>query len=99
MDKHKRASLSVGFAASLILFGGIALAEDKLAGCEKTGTPGQLAGQVVRIDPDRGTVTLRGPRGETYEFHAAKETLQDYKVGDHIEAKLRSAPNCKPSAS
>ena len=100
VNKNKmRTRLWVGCAASLALFGGIVLAQDKLPGCEKTGTPEKLEGQVVRINPDQGTVTLRGPKGETYEFHASKETLQEYKVGDRIQAKLRPDSNCKPSAS
>jgi len=97
MDKWTR--LSVGFAASIILLSGTALGQDKPDGCEKAGTPEKVEGQVVKIDPDQGNVTVRGPKGETYEFHASKETLQGYKVGDRIEAKLRSAPNCKSSAS
>ncbi len=32
--------------------------------------------------------------GKTHEFQASKETLQDLKVGDKIEASLRSLPNC-----
>ena len=91
--------LSAGFAAGIILLSGTALAQEKPAGCEKTGTPEKVQGQVVKIDPDQAKVTGRGPKGEAYEFHASKETLQSYKVGDPIEAKLRSAPNCKSSAS
>jgi hypothetical protein len=29
-----------------------------------------------------------------HEFQASKETLQDFKVGDRIEANLREAPKC-----
>jgi hypothetical protein len=32
--------------------------------------------------------------GKTHEFQASKETLDDLKVGDKIEANLRSVPNC-----
>jgi hypothetical protein len=32
--------------------------------------------------------------GKTHEFQASKETLQDLKVGDKIEANLRSLPAC-----
>jgi len=35
------------------------------------------------------------PTGETNTFSATKDTLQSYKVGDHIQAKLRPHPNCK----
>ncbi len=91
--------LSVGFAASIILLSGTALAQDKPTGCDKAGTPEKVEGQVVKINPDQSTLTLRGPKGETYEFQASKETLQEYKAGDRIEAKLRSSPNCKQSPS
>lgn len=30
----------------------------------------------------------------THEFQANRETLQDMKPGDKIEAKLREAPKC-----
>ncbi len=90
----------------MILLGGIALAQnkparqDKSTGCEKAGIPEKVEGQVTKVDPDQGKLTLQGASGETYEFQASKETLQSYKIGDHIEAKLRTPPpNCKPSTS
>jgi hypothetical protein len=33
-------------------------------------------------------------KGATHEFQASKETLQDLKVGDRIDANLREAPKC-----
>jgi hypothetical protein len=39
-------------------------------------------------------VTVADASGKTHEFQASKETLQDLKVGDSIEAKLRALPNC-----
>jgi hypothetical protein len=50
---------------------------------------------VVKSDLDNEKVNLRGFDGTTHELQASKETLQGYKVGDRIEAKLRSAPDCK----
>jgi hypothetical protein len=50
---------------------------------------------VVKVDVEQGKVVLRGTDGTIHELQASKETLQGYKVGDRIEAKLRSAPNCK----
>jgi hypothetical protein len=97
--------LSAGFAASIILLSGIALAQDKPAGqdkstgCEKAGVREKVEGQVTKVDPDQGKLTVQGPNGETYEFLASKETLQGYKVGDRIEARLRVNPACKPSGS
>ncbi len=92
--------LWVGLAVSLVLLSGTALAQGKPStDCPKAGTPDKVEGQVVKVDPGQGKLTVRGPKGETFEFQASKETLQDYKVGDRIEAKLRSSPDCKPSAS
>lgn len=91
--------VSAGLAAGVIFLGGTVLAQNKPAGCDKAGTPEKVEGVVTKIDPEQGKVTLRGPNGESYEFQAQKETLQGYKVGDRIEAKLRSAPNCKQPAS
>ncbi len=86
--------LSVGFTAAVMLWSGIALAETKPGGCNKPGTPEKVEGQVVKIDPDQGKLTLRTADGTTHEFQGSKETLQDYKVGDQIKAKLRATPDC-----
>jgi hypothetical protein len=91
--------LLAGFAASVMLLSGTALAQGRPAGCERAPTPEMVDGQVVKIDPEQGTLTLRGPTGESYEFRASKETLQGYEVGDRIQAKLRTDPNCERSAS
>jgi len=91
--------LSAGLAASIIFLGGTALAPDKPAGCDKGSAPEKVEGQVIKIDPEQGKLTLRGPNGDSYEFQTSKEALQDFKVGDRVEAKLRSNPNCKQSAS
>ena len=80
--------------ASVVLWSGMAFAQTKPE-CDKSQTPQKLEGQVVAIDLNKGTVTMRGSDGATHEFQASKETLQGYKAGDRIEAKLRSAPECK----
>jgi hypothetical protein len=79
---------------TIMLWTGMALAQAKPE-CDKTKTPQKLEGQVVAIDLNQGKVTMRGSDGATHEFQASKETLEGYKVGDRIEAKLRSAPECK----
>jgi hypothetical protein len=64
--------------------------------CPKPGAPQRVEGQVVAVDAARGTMTVRAADGTTHEFQASRETLQDMKVGDKIEAKLRPASaNCK----
>jgi hypothetical protein len=83
-------------ATSLVLWTGTAIAQSK-PGCEKgakVATPQAVDGQVTRIDKGQGKVTVRGADGATHEFQASKETLRDLKVGDRIEAKLRSTPEC-----
>ena len=86
--------LSVGLTAAILLWGGTALAENKPGGCNKAGAPEKVEGQVIKVDPDQGKLSVRETDGTTHEFQASKETLQDYKVGDQIKAKLRSAPDC-----
>jgi Cu/Ag efflux protein CusF len=70
-----------------------ALAQNKPA-CDESRAPQKLEGRVVKVDVEKGKVTVRAPDGTNHEFQASKETLQDLKAGDRIEAKLRSAPNC-----
>lgn len=83
-----------GLAVSVVLWSGTALGQDRPAGCEKAATPASVEGQVVKIDPNRSTLTVRGTDGTIHEFQASKETLEEYKVGDSIKAKLRSGPKC-----
>ena len=87
--------LSAGLAVGGMLWTGIAVAQGKPTGCDKASTPERLEGQVVKIDLEQGKVTVRATDGTTHEFQASNETLQGYKLGDRIEAKLRSAPDCK----
>lgn len=88
--------VSAGVVAVLVLWAGGAPAQSGPP-CDSQGnvtTPPKVEGQVVKIDTVQSTVTVQGPDGKTFQFHASKETLQDLKVGDRIEAKLRSAPRC-----
>jgi len=87
--------VSAGLAVGILLWTGTAVAEGKPTGCDQAKTPERLEGQVVKVDMEQGKVTLRGTDGTSHELQASKETLRGYKVGDRIEAKLRSAPACK----
>jgi ribosomal protein S1 len=60
----------------------------------KAGAPQKVEGKVVRVDEAGGRVAVVEADGKTHEFQASKETLQDLKVGDQIEARLRTIPNC-----
>ena len=46
------------------------------------------------VDRSQGKLTVRDSAGKEYEFRASNETLQDYKIGDPIRAKLSEAPKC-----
>jgi len=81
-------------AATATLWSGAALAEVKLTNCDPVRYPPKVEGQVLKVDMNEGKVTLRTSDGTVHEFQASKETLQEFKVGDHITAKLRNAPNC-----
>jgi hypothetical protein len=54
-----------------------------------SAAPARIDGEVVAVNPDAGTMTVRMSDGSTQEFRGNKETLKDYKVGDRIEGKLR----------
>ena len=86
--------LSAGLAAAIMLWSGIALGQGTPTGCGKKGAPEKVEGEVVSVDPDQGKLTLRAADGTTHEFQASKETLQDYKVGDSVKAKLRLTKDC-----
>jgi hypothetical protein len=82
--------VSAGLVAGLMLCAGTAFAQSQPAGSGAAKTPEKIEGQVVRIDQAQGKVTVRASDGTTHEFQASKETLQDLKVGDRIEANLRA---------
>lgn len=79
----------VVLVAPLLLWSGTALGQ---AANPKTATPQTVDGQVIKIDRSQGRVTIRAADGTTHEFQASKETLQDLKEGDRIEARLRKQP-------
>lgn len=56
----------------------------------KTSAPSRIDGEVIAVNPDAGSITVRMSDGTTQEFRGNAETLKDYKVGDKIEGKLRS---------
>jgi len=88
--------LAVGVAMGLVLSGSSAMGQGKPT-CDASGkvkTPEKIEGQVIKVDPGRGILTLREADGTVHEFQASKEMLQDTKVGDHLEGKLREAPKC-----
>jgi hypothetical protein len=87
--------LIAAVAGGLMLSGRGAIGENKPADCVKAGAPEMVEGQVTAVDASQGKLTLRASDGSMHEFHASKETLDDYKIGDPIKAKLRMGPKCE----
>ena len=81
-------------ATGMLLTAGLAFGQSKEDCMKRTQTPERVEGQVVAVDQTAGKVTIRDTKGTTHEFQATRETLQDMKPGDRIEAKLREAPKC-----
>ena len=75
----------------LTMIGALSVMSSQVAAADegKTRSSEVVAGEVTKIDPDRGRVTVRAADGKMYEFQASKETLRDLKEGDRIEAKKR----------
>jgi hypothetical protein len=87
--------LSGGFVSAALLTCGLAFGQTTAPKAEcKKGAPEKVEGQVVSVSPDAGKVTVRDNKGQTHEFQASKETIQDMKPGDKIEAKLRDGQKC-----
>jgi hypothetical protein len=89
--------------AALVATTGVSFAQTKSADCPQpsasvgsgsaANAPERIEGQVAKIDKKANMVTLKMPDGSTQQFQANKETIDDLKVGDRIEAKKRT-PNC-----
>jgi hypothetical protein len=88
-------ALAVGVMVAIPLWAGLAAGQGKPS-CDqmKASAPQKVEGRVVRVDAAGGKVAVAEADGKTHEFQASKETLQDLKVGDKIEANLRSLPAC-----
>jgi hypothetical protein len=74
---------------------GLAFGQPK-AECKnnRAQTPEKVEGQVMAVDQNDGRIIVREKNGTTHEFQANRQTLQDMKPGDQIEAKLREASKC-----
>ena len=87
-------------AASIVVSGAAFAAEEQQpsaqmkVNCNAKGAPQQVNGQVMKVDLATNTITVRESTGTTHEFQASRETVQDLKAGDRIEARLRPAQNC-----
>lgn len=86
--------LSGVFATTAFLATGLAFGQPKADCKNRAQAPEKVEGQVLAVDQNAGRVTIREKNGTTHEFQASRDTLQDMKPGDQIEAKLREAPKC-----
>ena len=82
---NNRMLLIAAIAGGLAVSSGTALAQDSSA-----GSPEMIEGQVTQVDVDGGKLTIQATDGSIHEFEASRETLEGYKVGDPIKAKLRT---------
>ena len=93
---HRWAAVAAGFSVTVMFWSGLAFAQAKPP-CDPQGkvmTPQKVEGQVIGVDVAQNKLTVRETNGTVHEFQASKETLQDLKVGDRIDANLREAPKC-----
>jgi ribosomal protein S1 len=88
-------AVAMGVVLAVPLWAGFAAGQSKPS-CDqmKAGAPQKVEGKVVRVDQAQGKVAVTESDGKTHEFQASKETLQDLKVGDNVEARLRELPRC-----
>lgn len=84
--------LMAAAAAGFVLSSRPALPQDK--DCGKMSVPKSVEGQVIKVEPEQGKMSVRTADGTVHEFQAEKETLQGYKSGDSLKATLRTAPKC-----
>ena len=94
MKRYQAIAMSI--ILTVPLWAGAASAQSNKDACDaaKASLPQKVEGKVVRVDQAAGKVAVTEASGETHEFRASRETLQDLKVGDTIEARLRVVPNC-----
>ena len=88
-------AVAMGVVLVVPLWAGFAAGQSKPS-CDqmKASAPQKVEGKVVRVDQAKGKVAVTESDGKTHEFQASKETLQDLKVGDNVEARLRELPKC-----
>jgi len=91
----RTSSAAATVAVGLVLWAATALGQTAAA-CDqaKAQAPARVEGQVVAIDAVRGQISVRGNDGAVHAFAMSKDTHERLKVGDRIEARLRSIPNC-----
>ena len=79
----------VALVAPILLWSGTAFGQAASPPTHQGSTPRTVEGRVIKIDRAEGKVTIQASDGSRHEFKASKETLDDLKEGDRIEARLR----------
>ena len=100
----KTVTIVAALLAAVMLIVGPALAQDTKPQCQPSAAAGgsgsgkvskapeKIEGQVTKVDPKNGTMTIKRPDGTTHEFKGSTETVRDYKKGDQVQLTLRSEP-------
>ena len=96
-------TIAMSVLAALVFVSATALAQPKSESqpsaqpkinCNVPRAPQKVEGQVMKVDPATNTITVRESSGAVHEFQGSRETIQDLKAGDRIEATLRPRQNC-----
>ena len=100
----KTLTLLAAFVAAAMLIVGPALAQGTKPQCQPSAAAGgsgsakvskapeKIEGEVTKVDPKNGTMTVKRPDGTAHEFKGSAETVRDYKKGDQVQLTLRSEP-------
>ena len=92
-----RRSMAVPAAFLFVVMASSAAFAQAKPACDAKGrvmTPEKVEGLVVHIDLAQNRLSVREADNKVHEFQASKETLEDLKVGDRVEANLKEAPKC-----
>lgn len=100
----KTLTIAAALLAALVMFAGAAFSQtvpdpsktqptNKVCTGARADAPKKLEGKIVKIDHDRGTLTVRTHDGKLQDFEGSRETVREYKLGDELEATLRPQ-NC-----
>ncbi len=97
----KTLTIVAALVAAIVMFAGAAFSQTQVPDAAKTqptnkvctgaraDAPKKLEGKIVKIDHERGTLTVRTHDGKMQDFEGSRETVAEYKLGDELEATLR----------
>ncbi|HUF91040.1 MAG TPA: hypothetical protein VMR23_01605 [Candidatus Limnocylindria bacterium] len=97
----KTLTIVAALLAAVVMFAGAAFSQtqvpdsattqptNKMCTGARADAPKKLEGKIVKIDHERGTLTVRTHDGKMQDFEGSRETVAEYKLGDELEATLR----------